>query len=99
LQNIYAGIDYWPIDKLKLNATYHFYATETKLSNYDKPLGHEISLSASYKPLKEVEISLGYTFMKGTKTMEALKRVDQDHCLNWAWLNVVVRPRFLQVRW
>lgn len=100
LQNIYAGVDYWPIiDKLKLNATYHFYATETKLSNHDKPLGHEISLSASYNPLKEVTISLGYTFMKGTKTMEALKRVDQDHCLNWAWLNLIVRPRFLQIKW
>ena len=99
LQNLYAGVRFSPIKKLKLDATYHYYATETKLTDLDKSLGHEIELSASFDITKDVKVALGYTFMNGTKTMEALKRVDEDHKLHWAWLNFVVNPKFLNIKW
>lgn len=99
LQNLYAGVRFSPIKKLKFDATYHYYATETKLNHHDKTLGHEIEFQFSYDIMKELKVSFGYSFMKGSETMEALKRVDEDHVLHWAWLNVVVKPRFLSVRW
>ena len=96
---MYAGVEFSPVKPLKLGTTYHYYSTETKLNNLGKKLGHEIEFTASYDVLKEVKVSLGYTFMAGSKTMEALKRVDHERNLHWAWLNVLIRPRFLSVRW
>ena len=99
LQNYYAGASYKPINKLKFDATYHYFAIATNTQNLKKPLGHEIEFSAAYSPIKEVTVSLGYSYMHGTETMVALKRVDSNHNLHWAWLNLIVRPRFLHVKW
>ena len=99
LQNLFAGVSYKPIPKLKFDATYHYFAIATNTDNLDKPLGQEIELVASYSPLKEVTVSLGYSYMHGTETMERLKRVSDNRDLHWAWLNIIVRPRFLQVKW
>ncbi|MBQ6648363.1 MAG: alginate export family protein [Muribaculaceae bacterium] len=99
LQNLYAGVTYKPISKIKLDAAYHYFAIATNTENLDKPLGHELELSASYTPIKEVTVSIGYSYMHGTETMERLKRVDNKRDLHWAWLNLIVRPRFLQVKW
>ena len=99
LQNYYIGVTYKPINKLSFDAAYHYLAIATNTDNLDKTLGHELEFSASYTPIKEVSVSLGYSFMHGSKTMEALKRVDNKGNLHWAWLNVIVRPRFLQVKW
>lgn len=99
LQNYYAGVTYKPISKLKFDATYHYFAIATNTNNLDKTLGHEFEFTASYTPIKEVTVSLGYSYMRGSKTMEALKRVDSERQLHWAWLNLIVRPRFLQIKW
>ncbi len=99
LQNYYAGVTFKPISKLKFDATYHYFAIATNTNNLDKTLGHEFEFTASYTPIKEVTVSLGYSYMRGSKTMETLKRVDSERQLHWAWLNLIVRPRFLQVKW
>ena len=98
LQNYYAGVRYSPISNLSFDAVYHYLAIATNTDNLDKTLGHEFEFTASYTPIKEVSMSLGYSFMHGSKTMEALKRVDNKGNLHWAWLNVIVRPRFLQAK-
>ena len=99
LQNYYAGVTFKPISKLKFDVTYHYFAIATNTNNLDKTLGHEFEFTASYTPIKEVTVSLGYSYMRGSKTMEALKRVDSERQLHWAWLNLIVRPRFLQIKW
>lgn len=99
LQNIYAGVSYKPISKLKFDGTYHYFRIATNTDNLDKPLGHEVELTVSYTPIKELLVSVGYSYMHGSKTMEALKRVDSQRNLHWAWLNLIVRPRFLQIKW
>lgn len=99
LQNYYAGVCFKPISKLSFDATYHYFAIATNTQNLDKPLGHEIEISASYTPVKEVTLSLGYSYMNGSETMERLKRVNNGHDLHWAWLNLSVKPRFLQIKW
>ena len=99
LQNYYAGVSYKPISKLKFDAAYHYFAIATNTKTLKKPLGHEIELTAAFTPIKEVTVSLGYSYMHGTKTMEQLKRVDSDRHLHWAWLNLIVKPRFLHIKW
>ncbi len=99
LQNYYAGVTFKPISKLKFDATYHYFAIATNTNNLKKELGHEVEFTAAYTPIKEVTVSLGYSYMRGSKTMEALKRVDSERHLHWAWLNLIVKPRFLQIKW
>lgn len=96
LQNAYIGAQWSPVPQLSLDLGYHFLATEAKLRNADKPLGHEVEFSASYDLGHSMSISLGYSFMRGTKTMEVLKRTSEKRELHWAWLMFRAAPRFLQ---
>lgn len=103
LQNLYAGATYSPIKGLNLRATYHYLATTTDLKVEDKrlskTLGHDIDIEASYQVLKDARISLGFSYMKGTETMEELKRVEEDNDLKWAWFSLVVSPRIISKKW
>ena len=39
-----------------------------------------------------VSLSAGYSFMRGSKTMEYLKRTDGNRLLQWAWLSLGFSP-------
>lgn len=93
LQNIFAGVSWKPLERLTTDLSYHFLATATKLSNADRPLGHEIEFAASYDFFKCARLSLGCSYMRGTETMVLLKRTDSDRQLFWAWVMLTVRPR------
>lgn len=95
LQNLYIGVTAKPVPKMTLDGSFHYLATATKLRNADKPLGHEIELSASYNVAKEAKLSLGYSYMRGTETMVVLKRTSENRQLNWAWIMLNVSPKFL----
>ena len=78
---------------------YHYLATATKIQNADKPLGHEVELSASYKFMKEAKLSIGYSYMRGTDTMVILKKTSENRQLRWAWIMLNVSPRFFYGKW
>lgn len=86
LQNFYLGTKWKPFDKLTLNATYHYLTTAVDINNASRSLGHELEVTASYRLLKEAELSAGYSFMRGTDTMKLLKRTTDDRQLQWAWV-------------
>ena len=98
LQNLFAGGKWSPIQPLTLSATYHYFSTATKVSGSNWTLGHEVELGASYALMKDVKLSLGYSQMDGTKTMERLKRVSNKKRLQWIWLTLNVTPRFLDFK-
>ena len=99
LQNLYAGATYSPIKGLNLKAAYHYLAVATNLEESSKTLGHDIDIEASYQILKDARVSLGFSYMKGTETMEKLKRVEDDNDLKWAWFSLVVSPRIISKKW
>lgn len=96
LQNAYAGAKWKPIPALSIDLAYHFLATAAKLSNAEKPLGHEVEVSAGYDFGHGISLSMGYTFMRGTETMVVLKRSSDKRELHWAWIMFRATPRFLQ---
>lgn len=98
LQNLYFGANLSPIKNLSLDATYHYFAIAANL-DMPRSLGHELEFNASYKIKEFVKLSLGYSFMKGTETMERLKRTDSDQQLHWLWLSVNITPRIFSTRW
>lgn len=98
LQNAYAHVQWTPVPQLTLDLGYHFLATAAKLRNAEKPLGHEVEFCASYDLGHTMSLSLGYSFMRGTETMEVLKRTSGKRELHWAWLMFRAAPRFLQAK-
>ena len=99
LQNLYVGATYSPIKNLNLMASYHYMATATKLENFSRTLGHDIDIEASYRVLKDACISLGFSYMTGSQTLEELKCVENDSSLKWAWFSLVVSPRIISKKW
>lgn len=99
LQNAYIGVQVTPLRGLALNASYHYLATATHLENKDMTLGHEVELQASYALSRDVRISLGGSYMKGSETMRSLKRMTRDSTLRWAWISLSVTPRILSSKW
>lgn len=99
LQNLFGGTIYQPTKNFSCEASYHYLATATKLNNLNMTLGHEVEVRATYKLLKDTRIALGFTYMKGTETMEALKRSTAKHHLTWGWLMLNLSPRIFKVKW
>ena len=99
LQNAYIGGHYKPTKDLKLSAKYHYLAIATNLDEMDKTLGHEIEIEASYKIMKDVNLSAGFSYMTGTKTMERLKRASNQGNLRWTWLSLNITPKIITNKW
>jgi hypothetical protein len=74
-------------------------AITTKLEELDMTLGHDIDIEASYQFMKDVGLSLGFSYMVGTETMQKLKRADKDDNLKWGWFSLVVSPRLFTTKW
>ena len=99
LQNLFAGVNYKPVEKVSLDASFHYLATATKLQNADKPLGQEVELSAAYKFMKDAKLSIGYSYMRGTETMVILKKTSDKRQLRWGWIMLNVSPKFFSGKW
>ena len=100
LQNLYFGGNIKPVNGLSINAAYHYYAIATDLDYVNtKTLGHSVELASSYAFNKAVSVSAGYTFMKGSETMELLNKVSEKRQLHWAWLMMTVTPKLYTSTW
>lgn len=100
LQNLYFGGNIKPVNGLSINAAYHYYAIATDLDYVNtKTLGHSVELASSYAFNKAVSVSAGYTFMKGSETMELLNKVSEKRQLHWAWLMMTVTPKLFTSTW
>ena len=99
LQNLYTGGSVSPVQGLNINAAYHFFAIATNLENLKKPLGHEVELSLNYSFAKFVRVGAGYSYMRGTETMEKLQRVSDNRHLHWGWVMISVTPTIFTYAW
>lgn len=103
LQNLYVGGNVSPVRGLKINAAYHFYAISADLKIQDeklkKALGHDIDLSVAYSFANFVTLSAGYSYMRGTKTMEILQNTTDTRRLHWGWLMLTVNPTIFTYAW
>lgn len=99
LQNVFVGGTYYPIKNISLTASYHYLAVASEVRKAAKTLGHEVDISASYNIIKDVNMSLGYTYMYGTDTLQRLQRVDGNKNLHWAWIMFAVNPGIFSIKW
>ena len=103
LQNLYTGGTVSPVKGLKINAAYHFFAIAANLKIHQeelkKALGHEIEINVDYTFAKFVKVGAGYSFMRGTETMELLQRVSDKRRLHWGWVMLSVNPTIFTTSW
>ena len=100
LQNLFVGGNIKPVNGLSINAAYHYYAIATNLDYVNtKTLGHSVELSGKYAFNEAVSVSAGYTFMKGSETMELLNQVSEKRQLHWAWVMLSITPRLFATTW
>lgn len=100
LQNLYLGCKVNPYKGLSVNAEYHYFAIATNLDFVNtKSLGHEAVLEASYSFPKNVMILAGYSYMRGTETMELLRQVSDKRQLHWGWVMLTFNPRIFTSTW
>ena len=99
LQDFHLGAQWKPIDPLSFKVKYHLLATSVKVEDVSLILGHELELETAWQILPDVSLQAGYTFMKGTSTMERLKRTSDRNNLHWGWLMLVISPEFFSVKY
>jgi hypothetical protein len=62
-------------------------------------LGHNIDLLAKYEFTKDISLSIGYTQMLGTETMNRLKQSTGSKHAEWAWFSLSVSPTIFSTKW
>ena len=64
-----------------------------------KALGHDIEFTIGYTFAKFVTVGAGYTYMRGTETMQLLQRADEKPSLHWGWVMLTVNPTIFTYAW
>lgn len=91
---------YKPTAELSLMADIHSFSSyadlpakpEAPAEQYDKFLGVETDLYASYTMDKELTLTGGYSHMLATESMEVVKGGESDRLHNWFWLQLTFKP-------
>lgn len=99
LQNAFVGGFGRPVPKLNIGLYYHYLAVATDLQGLGRTLGHNIDLLAQYEFTKDISLSIGYTQMLGTETMNRLRQGNTNKHAEWAWFSLVVSPKLFGARW
>lgn len=88
--------------KMTLQAHYHYFAAAGKplsKEKLSKSLGSEVDTQLDFTIMKDVKLSAGYSFMLGTKTMDAVKGGDHSSWQGWGWVSLNINPRLFSSKW
>ena len=103
LQDLYVRGQYRPKPKGMLGLDAHYFFLGNKVSdlknagNYLKlPLGFEMDVYGSYKPLDFMTINAGYSFMIATSSMEAIKGGSRKAYNGWSYIMITLKPSFFK---
>lgn len=98
-----AGITFKPGKTVALNLNYHYFSTtadmKTMDASYKKKLGSEVDFQLDVTVMKDVKLSAGYAFMKGTKNMDLVKGGNHESWQDWGWISLNINPKILALKW
>ena len=49
--------------------------------------------------MKDLKLSAGYSFMRGTKTMDAVKTGNHKSWQDWGWVSLNINPKVFFTKW
>lgn len=85
--------------KVDMELNYHYFSTAVKVQDLKKSLGSEVDYQINWSIMKDVKLSAGYSFMRGTKTMDAVKTGNHKSWQDWGWVSLNINPKILFVKW
>lgn len=93
------GVRFRASAKVDMELNYHYFTTAVKLADLSKSLGSEVDCQINWAVMKDVKLSAGYSFMRGTKTMDVVKGGDHKSWQDWGWVSLNINPKVLFVKW
>lgn len=93
------GVRYRASQKVDMELNYHYFTTAVKFPELSRSLGSEVDYQINWSIMKDVKLSAGYSFMRGTKTMDAVKGGNHNSWQDWGWLSLNINPKVLFVKW
>ena len=110
LHDIQAGVAANFCDKFNARLDYHYFLTAQPAvgigGDFSRRLGHEADFQFTYKVVKDVTLTGGYSVMLGTETLDWAKTFRDTRILgihktfqSWGWLQLNVNPRILFAKW
>ncbi len=96
LQDAYLKYGY-SLDKVKLNADLHYFASAGKIAqDAKKYLGTELDMSVAWAVQPMATISAGWSVMFAGESMELLKGGDHTVGQQWGYIMLTVTPAFIK---
>lgn len=100
LQDIQAGVDFKISPRVGMQLNYHYFLTASDILVTDgKGLGHELDYQLTAKLMKDVTLMAGYSIMRGTETMDAVKGGNHKSWQDWAFIQLNINPRLFTTKW
>ena len=95
LQDIKGSISSQIFKNLHMDVNYHYLMTATQIPGFKKDLGHELDVELTAKIKKDVTLSIGYSTMLGTSTMDHVVSGNHEAWQDWAWIQLNICPKAL----
>lgn len=99
LQDIQLGVTFTPNEKLALKANGHYFMDAVKTDGKDQGLGGEVDLQLDYEITQDVKLTVGYSTMLPTKTMDGADAENYKRWQDWAFVSLNINPRILSFKW
>lgn len=97
------GLAFKASPKVALQVNYHYFSAAQKPllggEKLSKGLGSEIDTQVDWSIMKDVKLSAGYSFMLGTKTMDAVKGGNHSSWQDWGWVSLNINPKLFFAKW
>ena len=92
LSDTQLGINYKASSSVAMNLNYHYFVTGTKLEGLKRSLGSELDFQLDWKIMKDISLSVGYSTMFGTSTMDIVKGGNHNSWQDWGWVSLNISP-------
>ena len=99
LMDVRIGGRFRASDKVDMELNYHYFSTAVKVQDLKKYLGSEVDYQINWSIMKDVKLSAGYSFMRGTKTMDAVKTGNHKSWQDWGWVSLNINPKVFFTKW
>ncbi|MDR0938301.1 MAG: alginate export family protein [Mediterranea sp.] len=88
-----------------LSFNYHYFSTAKSMTREGAPdrirrgLGSEFDAQLTWKIKKDVQLTAGYSIMRGTRSMDFYKGGDHTCWQDWGWVSLNINPRVFFAKW